>query len=62
VSGNVSKRHLGQHGFSEPIKLLYHFESGQVYDFWLNQPEIINLTLPVQTSVSAYGKGAGQVA
>jgi len=25
----------------EPIKLLYHFESDQVYDFWLIQPEVI---------------------
>jgi len=28
-------------GSSEPIKLLYHFESDQVYDFWLIQPKII---------------------
>jgi len=28
-------------GSDEPIKLLYHFESDQVYDFWLNQPKII---------------------
>jgi len=25
----------------EPIKLLYHFESDQVYDFWFVQPKII---------------------
>jgi hypothetical protein len=40
---------------------LHHFESDQVYDFWLIQPKVIPI-LPVQTSVSAYGKGAGQVA
>ena len=26
-------------GSSEPIKLLDHFESDQVYDFWLIQPK-----------------------
>jgi hypothetical protein len=26
---------------SELIKLLHHFESDQVYDFWLVQPKII---------------------
>ena len=28
-------------GSSEPIKLLYYFESDQVYDFWLIQPKTI---------------------
>jgi len=28
-------------GSSEPIKLLDHFESDQVYDFWLFQPKTI---------------------
>jgi hypothetical protein len=28
-------------GLIEPIKLLYNFESDQVYDFWLIQPEVI---------------------
>jgi len=28
-------------GSSEPIGLLYHFKSDQVYDFWLIQPKII---------------------
>jgi len=27
-------------GSDEPM-LLYHFESDQVYDFWLNPPKII---------------------
>jgi len=27
-------------GSVEPIKLLYHFESDQAYDFWLIQPKI----------------------
>jgi len=28
-------------GSSEPVKLLDHFESDQVYEFWLIQPKII---------------------
>jgi hypothetical protein len=26
---------IEQQGFNEPLKLLDHFESDQVYDFWL---------------------------
>jgi hypothetical protein len=28
-------------GSSEPIKLLYHFDSDQVHDFWLIQSKVI---------------------
>jgi hypothetical protein len=28
-------------GSTEPIKLLYHFETDQVHDLWLFQPKII---------------------
>ena len=33
-------------GSSESIKLLYHFESDQVYDFWLINPKIILIQQP----------------
>jgi len=30
-------------GSVKPIELLYHFESDQVYAFWLIQPKIIHI-------------------
>jgi len=32
---------IEQQGFNEPLKLLDHCESDQVYGFWLIQPEAI---------------------
>jgi len=37
-SRSIAKSNMGS---NEPIKLLYHFESDQVYDFWLIQPKVI---------------------
>ena len=39
-------------GSCEPIKLLDHFESDQVYDFWLIRPEIIPIFRIIAFSIS----------